>query len=151
MPQSLPSHDILIHALAQIKSVAEYVDSVKGQTESMENLLEIKSKLPHADLLLKPGRNLLLEGSAYLISISKDKGIEKVTSTSPRSISKLSSKLRKKSVYIYLFNDLLVITTKEKDWMLTFGYRPKTLKELARFESTAETHLVSMTDISKKR
>jgi len=162
-PESLPSYEILTNALSQIKSAAEYVDSVKGQTESMEKLLEMKAKLPNADLLLKPGRNLLHEGPANLISSSKDHGskslsaIEKVTSLSPsaigkmtsKSMSKLASKLRKKSVYLYLFNDLLVITSKATERMLS-SVRRKTLKEVARFEINDSTRILSMIEISKK-
>jgi len=146
-----PSYATLMSALAIIKSVADYVNSVKGQTENMEKILEIKAKLPNADLLLKPGRSLLLEGTVSLLtSEQKPKG-KTPEIKFPKSEKKPPrSKLRKKTVYLYLFTDLLLITRETHSIGNVARRKGPTFKEVARLEITNETQVLTVIDISKR-
>ena len=101
-----PEHEALCVALAKIEKIAEHVNERQREQERMSKLLDIQNRLRKSDFILfKPDRRLIKEG---MIRRLKEEYVLERSREEPYS-SDVEEQL------FFLFNDLLLWTTKEFD------------------------------------
>lgn len=127
-PLRHPDYQPLITALEKMKTVAQYVNERKRDSENLQNVLKIQNILTNYNLA-KPARRYLEEGNVTTITGTK-----------------------RKNVYAFLFNDLLLFTKRNKTKVigialdalankLTGKEEEKTYKMLIEVPITGDTRL----------
>jgi len=127
IPEAIPVLQLFPHVVSQINSVAEFLNSSKRQIDTLQKLFEMNLPNP-LDLLINPDRILLFDSDLHILKL-KDNSMGK--------------KIRTKAVYVFLFNDLLLITTKWNKILRPHGH----LKEYGRLVITPSTMILIGNDI----
>jgi len=127
IPEAIPALQLFPHVVSQINSVAEFLNSSKRQIDTLQKLFEMNLPNP-LDLLINPDRILLFDSDLHILKL-KDNSMGK--------------KIRTKAVYVFLFNDLLLITTKWNKILRPHGH----LKEYGRLDITPSTMILIGNDI----